>query len=94
VVTEYKTEKDPVNLGSYHDKGCRLHASCLKCPEQKCILETRGALRIRRQEERADRFYRLKVEGKTFQQIADENGVSIRTVQREFARFTSDKYAK
>ena len=83
-----------IKLGMYRDTGCRLHPACLKCPEQKCILDTGKRGSSIKQEERADRFYRLKAGGKTFQQIADENGVNIRTVQREYAKFVSGKYAQ
>ncbi|MGD9827091.1 MAG: helix-turn-helix domain-containing protein [Hyphomicrobiaceae bacterium] len=66
------------------DRGCRLHPSCLSCPEATCIfdLATRKADRIDR---RPIRARRLRAKGWTSRQIAERLGVSVRQVFRYWA---------
>ena len=67
--------KEPEARGSnyYHDQGCRVAPSCLKCPLSVCVDDVPGGINGK-----AYRFLKIRT-------FYDENIVSIEAVAEEFA---------
>jgi hypothetical protein len=67
----------------YHDEGCELADSCLKCPFSKCIFDEPSGKRHLLQLRRDQEIVRLRIgEGKKIKELAEIFGVSKRTVER------------
>ena len=66
----------------YRDDGCDIHPQCLTCPLPRCRYEDPGGLKGLLNGMRDREIVRLKARGMAIEDIADEFGVSRRTVFR------------
>jgi helix-turn-helix resolvase-like protein len=66
----------------YRDDGCDIHPQCLTCPLPRCRYEDPGGLKGMLNGMRDREIVRLKARGMAVEEIADEFGVSRRTVFR------------
>ena len=66
----------------YRDDGCDIHPQCLTCPLPRCRYEDPGGLKGMLNGMRDREIVRLKARGMAVEDIADEFGVSRRTVFR------------
>ena len=66
----------------YRDDGCDIHPQCLTCPLPRCRYEDPGGLKGLLNGMRDREIVRLKARGMPVEDIADEFGVSRRTVFR------------
>jgi hypothetical protein len=66
----------------YRDDGCDIHPQCLTCPLPRCRYEDPGGLKGLLNGMRDREIVTLKSRGWTIEDIADEFGVSRRTVFR------------
>lgn len=67
----------------YVDAGCEVSPSCLACPLERCRYDEPGAFAEFRRAARLARIRELQAEGLTGEAIADELGISRRTVFRD-----------
>lgn len=71
----------------YHDQGCEVAPSCLRCPLARCIHDETPAERAAAQQVRDEAIYRLyRQEGRDVKALAERFGVSRRTVHRAVQR--------
>lgn len=75
-------QRSDVDDVSYADTGCDVHPSCLSCPLVRCRYEVAGGVRALRNRERDAKITRLRAQGLTGPQVAEQMGVSLRTVMR------------
>lgn len=77
----------PPEYCHYRDEGCEFAASCLGCPYPNCVYEQSGGkrrwLKKMRDKEILQSFAR---EGRRIKELAQEFGVSQRTIQRALGR--------
>jgi len=66
----------------YQDDGCEIHPQCLTCPLPRCRYDEPGGLNGMLTRMRDREIVRLRMNGAPVEQIADEFGVSRRTVFR------------
>lgn len=72
---------------NYHDSGCDLHPSCLRCPLVRCRYDEPGGARHLLSRDRDAEVLALQRDGgRSIEQIARHVGVSRRTVFRILAR--------
>ena len=62
------------------DNGCRLHPSCLGCPRPVCIYDV--PLQVQLKNGAIARVMGLVLQGCTNVEVAEQLGLSVRTVQR------------
>ena len=67
----------------YRDEGCELTSSCLSCPLPTCVYDQpRGRQRWLKTARNREMARLFGAGGRDVRQLADEFGVSTRTVQR------------
>jgi Helix-turn-helix domain of resolvase len=66
----------------YRDDGCDIHPQCLTCPLPRCRYEDPGGLKGMLNGMRDREIVRMRERGMPIEEIADEFGVSRRTVFR------------
>jgi len=66
----------------YRDDGCEIHPQCLTCPLPRCRYDEPGGLNGMLNRMRDREILRLRMNGAPVEEIADEFGVSRRTVFR------------
>jgi len=66
----------------YRDDGCEIHPQCLTCPLPRCRYDEPGGLNGMMNRMRDREILRLRMNGAPVEEIADEFGVSRRTVFR------------
>ena len=64
------------------DNGCRYAPSCLTCPFVRCRYDERGGIPGARRQERDAEIRRLREEGQAPAVIAQQVGISLRSVYR------------
>ena len=69
----------------YHDGGCELAPSCLRCPLERCRYDQPGGARTLFQRPRDEALRRRREEGTGIDALATEFGLSRRTVFRILA---------
>ena len=68
------------------DTGCSVHDDCLSCPLDECILIVgRGGLKTLRKRQRNDTI-REMVATMSYKEIADQLGISQKTIGRALAK--------
>ena len=71
----------------YHDDGCDVSASCLRCPLPRCKYDVPNSARQERRDRRdAEIMAARRREGLTALELAERFGVSERTVWRALGR--------
>ena len=80
-----RTDALPEHL-EYRDSGCDLAPSCLRCPLVRCRYDEPGGARRLLQEPRDEAVLRRRDEGIAIDAVAQEFGLSRRSVFRILAR--------
>ena len=66
----------------YSDDGCEIHPECLTCPLPRCRYDEPGGLNGMLNRMRDREIVRMRTKGMPVEEIADEFGVSRRTIFR------------
>ena len=70
----------------YHDEGCELNASCLRCPFSQCRFDDPDGRQTGPRAYRDEEIRTLRQEGMTIAALALRFGLSTRTVHRVLAK--------
>jgi len=71
---------------AYHDGGCELAPTCLRCPLERCRYDEPGGARALLQSARDIEVWRRREAGRAINALAREFGLSRRSVFRILAR--------
>ncbi len=84
----FEPEEDPLPENCfYRDEGCDLAESCLNCPFEECVYERYENTRTIKKAERTREIAQLyKVKNKEVREIAEQYGLSERSVYRELQK--------
>lgn len=75
---------------NYLDTGCELAPSCLECPFPRCIEELPGGVTRAARHKRNNELIQRAKEGISTAQLAEEFGISRRSVQRLLAPYRKE----
>jgi transposase-like protein len=70
----------------YHDGGCSVSPTCLRCPLERCRYDEPGGVRTLLQRPRDEAVLRFRDEGLGINALAKQFGISRRSVFRILAR--------
>lgn len=91
VISEPEEDPLPENC-FYRDEGCNLAESCLNCPFDECFYDRYENNQARKMAERAKEITKLfTVENKEVREIAQQYGLSKRTVFRDLKTVLGDR---
>jgi AraC-like DNA-binding protein len=87
---ELVTDRLP-DYSEYHDQGCDLSPSCLRCPLPKCRHDKQeGGRRVSKRLRDLEIFRQRTASGRSISELATEFHLSKRTIQRIIRRLSGE----